>query len=334
MPRRRRDADEPRPQAVVERAKAVKARVARILRRYPNVTGLGVGLKIVRGRRTPTVSIRVYVTKKVPESKLVASEIIPKHVEGVETDVVEDTFTLHAVLPLGEHRRRRGFLYGGISITNVMKGGSGTLGVCVFDAKTGKPLLLSNWHVICGRIDCQAGEAIIQPGTGGGDQGKAGDIVARLSRAVLTNVVDAAVAEITGQRALFEQILGLSRATGAAAAVLGEFATKSGRTTGVTSGTVADIDYETEIDYSDLDDRVGTIAFKQQIMIEGDFASLPGDSGSVWLNAHNEVIGLNFAGSGSGRRAVANPINAVVEALGIRITPGVPLQDYLRVVTL
>jgi hypothetical protein len=206
--------------------------------------------------------------------------------------------------------------------------------VCVFDAKTGKPLLLSNWHVICGRIDCQAGEAIIQPGTGGGDQGKAGDIVARLSRAVLTNVVDAAVAEITGQRALFEQILGLSRATGAAAAVLGEFATKSGRTTGVTSGTVADIDYETEIDYSDLDDRVGTIAFKQQIMIEGDFASLPGDSGSVWLNAHNEVIGLNFAGSGSGRRAVANPINAVVEALGIRITPGVPLQDYLRVVTL
>jgi hypothetical protein len=62
-------------------------------------------------------------------------------------------------------------------------------------------------------------------------------------------------------------------------------------------------------------------------VIEGDDVSLPGDSGSVWLNDRNEVIGLNFAGSASGDRADANPIPDVIAELGIQILPGV--ADYL-----
>ena len=124
---------------------------------------------------------------------------------------------------------------------------------------------------------------------------------------------------------LFEDILGLGRATGAANAVLGEHAFKSCRTSGVTPGEVADIDADFDVDYSDL--GLGELHFERQIVIEGDDVSLPGDSGSVWLNDRNEVIGLNFAGSGSGGRADANPIADVISDLGIQILPGVP--DYL-----
>jgi len=309
----------------VARAKAAKDGAAARLRHYPNVSGLGVGYKIVGGERTSTVGIRVYVRKKVAEKELSPSDVVPKEIDDIPTDVIEDTFRIHQVLPVAEHRRRRAILYGGISIGNSVLGGSGTLGSTVFDAKSGEQLLLSNWHVLCGRTNCAVGEPIIQPGTGGDDTGRAGDVVARLARFSLTDVVDAAVARITGHRMLFEDILGLGKPTGAAAAVLGEGARKSGRTTGVTPGEVADIDADFDVDYSDL--GMGVRHFERQIVIEGDDISVPGDSGSVWLNDRNEVIGLNFAGGDSGNRADANPIADVIAALQIQILPGV--ADYL-----
>ncbi len=49
----------------------------------PNVTGIGIGKK---GRKNV---IKVFVTHKVPESALESHEIIPKVLEGYETDVEE-----------------------------------------------------------------------------------------------------------------------------------------------------------------------------------------------------------------------------------------------------
>lgn len=53
------------------------------LMRLPNVTGIGIGEKA--GRQV----MKVFVTHKVPESALRPEEIIPKTLEGVETDVEE-----------------------------------------------------------------------------------------------------------------------------------------------------------------------------------------------------------------------------------------------------
>ena len=50
---------------------------------FPNVTGMGIGLK---GDKEV---IKVFVTHKVPESDLYENEIIPKGLEGYETDVEE-----------------------------------------------------------------------------------------------------------------------------------------------------------------------------------------------------------------------------------------------------
>jgi hypothetical protein len=310
--------------AVVERAKKAKDAASAKLRRYPNVVGVGVGYKIVGGERTSTVAVRVYVERKVPEKELSPNEVVPKELETIPTDVIEDRFRIHQD---DDHRRWRALLLGGISIGNAITGGSGTLGTTVFDAKTGEQLLLSNWHVLCGRSECAFGETIIQPGTGGGDTGDAGDVVAQLVRTSLTDVVDCGVARITGHRLLFEEILGVGMARGHTPAMLGETARKSGRTTGVTVATVADIDASVDIDYSEL--GMGTRHFEHQVVLEGDDASRPGDSGSAWLNGANEMIALNFAGGDSGRRATANPVTAVVDALQIVIAPGVPLQGFL-----
>jgi hypothetical protein len=53
------------------------------LMRLPNVTGVGIGEK--SGKPV----IKVFVTQKVPESDLQPQEIVPKSIEGCETDVEE-----------------------------------------------------------------------------------------------------------------------------------------------------------------------------------------------------------------------------------------------------
>jgi len=62
---------------------AVKMKHEEQLMRLPNVTGVGIGEKAGK-----TV-IKVFVTHKVSESILRPQEIIPKVLEGYETDVEE-----------------------------------------------------------------------------------------------------------------------------------------------------------------------------------------------------------------------------------------------------
>ena len=62
---------------------AVKEKNEERLMRLPNVTGVGIGEK------TGKVVIMVFVTHKVSESALRPQEIVPKTLEGYETDVEE-----------------------------------------------------------------------------------------------------------------------------------------------------------------------------------------------------------------------------------------------------
>lgn len=53
------------------------------LLRLPNVAGVGIG------ERAGKKVIKVFVTHKVPESSLQPQEVVPKSLEGGETDVEE-----------------------------------------------------------------------------------------------------------------------------------------------------------------------------------------------------------------------------------------------------
>lgn len=83
-------------------------------------------------------------------------------------------------------------------------------------------------------------------------------------------------------------------------ASLGMAVKKSGRTTGVTSGTVESVNTTVNVCYGDETCSCGTARFAYQFIVTsgtGSF-SAPGDSGSVVLeSATNTPVGLLFAGS-------------------------------------
>ena len=61
----------------------MKTKYEEQLLRLPNVTGVGIGEKAGK----PV--IKVFVTHKVPESALRSHEVVPRSLEGYETDVEE-----------------------------------------------------------------------------------------------------------------------------------------------------------------------------------------------------------------------------------------------------
>src|SRR5689334_1015255 len=87
-----------------------KTRLAEQLKRYPNVTGVGVGLREVGGKRTDEIAIRVYVREKRSEAGLRPDERLPDQIDGVRVDIVEARFSTlanGAAMPIEEHRRLR-----------------------------------------------------------------------------------------------------------------------------------------------------------------------------------------------------------------------------------
>jgi endonuclease G len=310
------------------RALEVKGRQAEFLRAHRNVTGIGIGFREVRGKLTDEIVLRVFVSKKLPLSELAPKDVLPRELDGVQVDVAE--VRLRALSIPADHQLRHSETKCGISIGNQLTGGSGTLGATVFDSKSGQQLILSNWHVLCGRLDCEPGEPILQPGTGGGDAGTPADLFARVLRFQFNAQVDAAVAVLTGHRFCSEEMLGLGHMTPRMGSpTLGLEVSKSGRTTGVTAGRITDVGVDSEVNYGG---EVGVREVRDQLFIKSDAGAvvvLPGDSGSVWVDSAQRPVALTFAGTSSGTRCTANPMPAVVEALDIQFGPGTTLQDRM-----
>lgn len=298
----------------VARVRQVKEAAAASLMARPEVTGVGVGHRFVGGRRTEEVCLRVYVRRKRPRSELRPDELLPEAIDGVRVDVVE----ADPVALAGEaNRRRHDPLVGGISAGAFVPPVeiTGTLGAFVVGDRDGQVELLSNWHVLCGRLDCRAGDAVVQPAPG--DGGGVGDVVARLDRAALTARVDGAIARLTGARRVLREVLELGVVTEAGPPLLGTRVRKAGRTTGATTGTIADVDATINVDGY----PTGVRTFVGQVVVQregGGVLSQRGDSGSVFLDDANRVVALLFAG-GPGSIAIANPIEEVMAALGMSL---------------
>ena len=133
----------------------VKRRNAPRLWARRGVTGVAVGYKLVGGRRTKRLAIRVFVEKKLERELLSPGELLPERLEGVEVDVIEAVFALQNGSDI--RRERHDPLVGGISVGHVDIT-AGTLGVSTFDNESGKDMILSNWHV----LDGETGEIEVQ----------------------------------------------------------------------------------------------------------------------------------------------------------------------------
>jgi hypothetical protein len=311
------------------------------LMRLRNVVGVGVGYKMIAGEQTGDLSIAVSVTEKVPANHLPVSDVVPLEVEGVQTDVVR-TGPIHAI-----DVNRRGAMRParpGVSIGHYLIT-AGTLGCLV--RREGVTYILSNNHVLAKVNEGQPGDPILQPGPadGGTPSHKLAELAdyvplrfpepapeppsgcAALPATLLglltgqspepqqpppppPNQVDAALALPLDPAMVHPSIIEIGIPTGVAEPSLGARVQKSGRTTGLTEGTIRQLDVTADVIYGNQ-----KLRFINQVITSP--LSRPGDSGSAMLDGQNRVVGLMFGGSDY--VTLFTPIAYVMAALNIEV---------------
>jgi endonuclease G len=315
----------------------VRSQAAHYLDRA-NVTSIGIGRKKTKGKSTGQLAVVFTVGKKVAPEGLAAAglEALPKTVTVagvvVPTDVQERVFARHERgdgAPEAVARKRRlDPIVPGVSIAHE-RVSAGTVGAVVYDAESGAPYVLSNWHVLHGAAGA-IGDAIAQPGPHD-DNRVAQNLCGHLVRSHLGVAGDCAIAAIEGRR-LAAEIAGLGVAVEKIAeAQLDDEVIKSGRTTGVTRGRVTRVHVTSRIDYGAAGAQdIGGFEIEPDPRhpARGGEISMGGDSGAVWLKVvrnrpTSTMLGLHFAGEvgAAPEHALACNASAVFEKLGILPRP-------------
>lgn len=278
----------------------------------PNVVGVGIGYKEIKGEETDTLCVHVYVEKKMTKKDLATDAMIPSTLGDVKTDVREIGRVEALAFKSKIRPAKPGYSIGHYKIT------AGTFGCLVKDAcNPCLTYILSNNHVLANSNAANRGDPILQPGKADGGSYPA-DLIARLHQFVPIlfnqreryNLVDAALAKPIDLRKVVASVAGLGIPKGTVEATLGMNVVKSGRTTGTTTGKVVGIDATIAVNYG-----VGVGYFRNQILTSN--MSQGGDSGSLLMSRDRKATGLLFAGST--RVTVHNNINNVLMALGVEI---------------
>lgn len=309
------------------------------MRRYghrENITGVDVGYRWNGGKPTTKLCVRIHVKRKIPKTELESTELFPKAIDGIPLDVIEGRYRVTRETEPAEHRARTALLMGGFSCGRPGDG-TGTIGAMVIDNETGKPAILSNWHVLAGAY-ARVGDPILQPGeTDGGERVR--DQVASLRRWMLDADGDAAIAVVDGPRRWLPLQYGAATIlTDARRSVLGEILHKSGRTTGHTKGRVDGegiyrLIYEVRPEvYEERDIQGFKLVPETPGNPDNEELSAPGDSGAFWANpVTNEAVGLHFAGEGRPdpreEHAIACHVTRVMERLNVRLAS---VDDVIR----
>jgi hypothetical protein len=308
-----------------------------------NVVACGVGFRESNGVLLEEPCVVVSVTHKVPKAQLAAGDLVPQTIDSVRTDVQEvGKFRAWQLAPTGRFRPAvPGISCGHVDVT------AGTLGCLV---RRGNQLfILSNNHVLANTGQGTRGDPILQPARYDGgtldDQiatleewvplqagvGESDCTVANLAATALNlvanaagsstrlqamraqqveNKVDAALARPLAPGLVSPEILGIGIPRGVHQGTLGTQVQKSGRTTGVTTGRITQVDVTVNVDYLGQN-----ITFTGQFMATG--MSSGGDSGSIVLDMDRYVVGLLFAGSDVA--TLINPIQLVQSALNVEV---------------
>ncbi len=318
--------------------------VRRELLSKPNVVATGVGYKYVQGKRTDELAIVCSVDTKKPQRVLRSKEIIPARIQGIATDVYPSGLIHVFQDPTKRYRPAPG----GVSIGHEMVT-AGTLGCLV--KKDGKLYILSNNHVLANSNEAQIGDYILQPGRYDGgtfpddniarlsdfisikfEQEDSPCSIASAASGVLNflaalvgsktrvhptriqaeeNLVDCAIAEPLEPDFVKNEILHIGTVNEIAEGTLDMKVKKSGRTTGLTTGTILQIDVTVRVSYGDNK----TALFVDQLMAGA--MSQGGDSGSAVVSEDNKLVGLLFAGSNTS--TVINRIQNVFQALQVTL---------------
>ena len=289
---------------------------------YINVVGVGIGEKLSENKLTGTMSVKFFVRRKYPDTKVGKKNQLPKTVHGLPTDVEEvGTFRALAGPPNPRTRIRPaqpgcsvGFLSPAIQTV-------GTFGALVRDASG--LFILSNNHVLANENHLPLNSPIFEPSLK--DGGKPADKIAELSNFVALqpgaafNTVDCAIARAPNTL-VSNSILKLGPPLGKGVAQLSMEVHKFGRTTEYTVGRIASVDTDMTMTFNS-----GSFNFRKQIVITGlgGIFAADGDSGALVLERGTQkAVGLLFGvgiNSSGIAFAIANHIDDVLSALGVSL---------------
>lgn len=305
-----------------------------------NVFGVGVARKIVAGKKTETLCIRLYVVQKLPESVIPEAARLPKAMDGVPTDVVEappPRFHMPQVRRRQfdcstDRRKRQRPIVGGISAAHYAVNIT-TLGCfcrSTLAVDYGRRYMLSCNHAFANMNNgTLLVDPILQPSPGdGGGSSPDGDIVGHLARFVplqldgsTPNYVDAAIAELAPGVEVRREICTIGSLQGIKAARENMRVRKHGRTSGYTEGIIDSVNFDWTIPYTTGAATHWVRISRHLLVTPVGYPSfgLPGDSGSVVVARDSRrAVGLYIAGT-TGGYAIASPIGKVCSALKISI---------------
>lgn len=291
-------------------------------------SGADVGY-VWRGEdRTDEIGVRIHVKRKIPLGEIAAEEVLPTEIDGIPIDIIEGPYRIAPESGTGQNIRRVSHILGGVSVgRRDMR--TGTAGALVIDQISGRPSILSNWHVLAGPT-ARRGDAILQPGLLD-DPREVDDPVAALSRWILDADGDAAIAQLTETRPWLPTQIGTHLVGGKIRdSRLGEILSKVGRTTGETSAKVDGegiyrLTYEVAPGRVEARDIHGfKLVSRTPGNPDNEELSASGDSGAAWINpGTGDVVGLHFAGETSldprAEHAIACNMSRVAERLQFRM---------------
>jgi hypothetical protein len=316
----------------------------------PNVVGVGVGYKIVAGQQTDVPCVIVFVKQKVAAESLSRTQLVPEKVAKVPTDVVESGEIFAHQSRTGKFRPAPGGV--SIGHRQITAGTLGAVVRDRISGDrlilSNNHVLANSNSASPGDIILQPGSADggtvandaigslfryrpiqfdAEPGPPG-DCSKANSFAGlgnRLAKALnsehrvyayrtqqAVNLVDAAVARPLNDRDVMDRVLEIGEISGAKDAIVGMPVRKSGRTSGLTSGSIIAIDAMVTVNYG----AERKALFDQQI-VSGPM-SQPGDSGSLLIDGESQMaVGLLFAGSE--QTTIYNPIKLILDLLEVSL---------------
>jgi hypothetical protein len=312
--------------AGIQAAMAVQNRHTPGLMAIPEVVGTAVGLN-----ETGEPEVLVFLKGATPPG------VVPENLEGVPVEAKLTGAFVAMPPPPGKGPNSGGGGGGsidpttrfdrpvpiGVSTGNIGECSAGTISA---RAKSGNTVYaLSNNHVYALENKAPIGSLVLQPGrydttclTDLNNQiGTLSDFVS-LDFSGGENTVDAAIAvTTTGNLGKATPTDGYGTPKSSPIAPeLNMAVQKYGRTTQLTKGTITAINATVNVGYSS-----GTALFVQQIVVYSNKPVIkPGDSGSLLVtDPGRNPVGLLFAGTSSGKYAIANQIGDVLSALGVTI---------------
>ncbi|EES90699.1 S1 family peptidase [Clostridium botulinum] len=279
----------------------------------PNVTGIGLGYKIINGFSTFEKCIGVFVTKKIAENNLDMKNRIPKTYKGIKTDVIQSN-----KIKVSSLTNKVRPTFGGYNIGSSINYKTGTLGCLVTDEEFN--YILTNYHVITNEGNPPIGTPILQPGISySGKIPK--DIIATLAKYIPikfatspqyrpSNLVDCAIGKLSNPFLASPQVALLGLPKGIASPTLGQNVQKTGCESEKTTGKI------THISASVLADVSGKEAlFRNQIVTT--LMSQAGDSGAVLFDESMNALGFLIGATDC--YTVYNSIKDVLNNLNVRL---------------